>query len=541
MAKAKKVMIGLSWVYANGRLHIGHLCSSLPADIIARYHRLIGNDVSFVTGSDCYGTPILVGSRMEGLTPQAFAEKYHDLLEQDFKKLNFSFDNYGKTMGEYHNEFAMQFHSEMYDGDFIFEQETMQLHCGKCDQYLPDRYVEGICPHCKKGAKGDSCDGCGKILEPEELISPTCKLCGATPAPKKTSQLYLKLSALQNKITDFYKKNKKAWTANAQGLTARYLNEGLVDRAITRNITWGVPVPKDGWDDKKIYIWAENVLGYLSMTRQYAEQTGQSWQDYLLDTSDSKKLHYYVHAKDNIPFHAIILPGLMLANPQLEYHKPDIICSSEYVTMDGKKMSKSVGNLITAQDLYDKYDVDMIRFYLSRIYSSTRDANFTFADFVNTVNGELINNFGNLVNRSLSFVQSKFGGRVRVFKESELNAHLLQNIKTTYKEVGKLICDGKVNKALQVALDLINFGNQYFNNTAPWKSYKTDLDLCQKNIFETVVLIANVVKMLGPFIPATCAKVRTWLGLADDFKYVVPKKDFTLPEIEVLFQRVELV
>jgi methionyl-tRNA synthetase len=538
MTPNKKVLIGLSWVYANSRLHIGNAGSSLPADALARFHRLIGNDVSFITGSDCYGTPILIRAQQEGVTPEQLAEKYHKFHEQDYARLGFTFDIYSKTMGGYHNKFAMDWHTDMYKGKYIFEKAADQLYCEKCKKYLPDRYVEGTCPHCKSHAKGDSCDICGKILEPEDLIDPKCKLCGATPKPQNTTQLYIKLSALQQDLEKYYAEKSPDWTVNAQGLAGRYLKEGLVDRAITRNIEWGVPVPKKNWDDKRIYIWAENVLGYLSATKEFCEKSGKDWREFLLDDVKSDKLHYYVHAKDNIPFHAIILPGLMLANPAAKYHKPDIIVAAEFVNIDGKKISKSVGNLITAEEMSDAFDPDLIRYYFLRNINDRKDINFTFEEFVNTVNGELINNFGNLVNRTLSFVHSKLGGEVVI--AGSVNGEAIQKIKNTYKEVVRLMTAGSVNAALKTAFELVNFGNKYFDECKPWLSVKSDETLCRKNIFEIITLIANIAKICEPFIPFSCGKVKRWLSCDESFKYFVHKKDFKLPPVEILFKRLDL-
>jgi len=523
----KKVLIGLSWVYANGRLHIGHVGSSLPADVIARFHRLIGNDVSFVTGSDCYGTPILVAANADGKKPEDIVNHYHKLLKTDFERMGFTFDNYSLTMNDHHKNFAMQFHREMYDGDFVYEKSADQLYCEKCKQYLPDRYVEGTCPHCKSHAKGDSCDGCSKMLEPEELLDPKCKLCGGEPKPKNTAQLYIKLSAMQKDLEKYYNAKKDTWTTNAQGLAGRYLREGLHDRAITRNIEWGVPVPRDGWEDKRIYIWAENVLGYLSAT---IEVKGE---DFVKPHKDN--LHYYVHAKDNIPFHAIIFPGLITANGN-RYHKPDIMVSSEYIMLEGKKMSKSAGTLLTAHEMADAFDPDLIRFYLLRNINDKKDFNFTFADFVNVVNGELINNFGNLVNRTLSFVNSKFSGNIAV---GEISTEISDQIKNTYKTVVDLITAGKTRDALLTALELVNFGNKTFDNYKPWITIKENTEECKKQIFNIVTIIANIAKIMEPFIPFGCAKVKKWLGVDDKFEIFTPT-EMTLPEIEILYNRLDI-
>jgi len=333
---------------------------------------------------------------------------------------------------------------------------------------------------------------------------------------------------MQKTLEKYYADKHQSWSINAQGLAGRYLKEGLIDRAITRNIEWGVPIPKDGWDEKRIYIWAENVLGYLSATKEFCEKTGRKWEDFLLCDN---ALHYYVHAKDNIPFHTIILPGLMIANPVHKYHLPDIIVASEYIVLEGKKMSKSAGTLLTAEEMSDAFDVDLIRFYFLRNINDRKDFNFTFTDFVNTVNGELINNFGNLVNRTLSFVHSKFGGEVKVFAVADT---IKSEIKKTSKEVHDLMYAGKTNQALKTAFELVNYSNKYFDDCKPWLSVKTDEQLCRKNIFEVITLIYNIAKKCEPFIPNSTQKVQKWLSALET------KKDFKLPEVEILFKRLDM-
>jgi len=499
----KKVLIGLSWPYANGRLHIGGMASSLPADALARYHRMIGNDVSFITGSDCYGTPILVKAREEGITPTEIAEKYHALHSADFKRWGFSFDNYDKTISPRHNDFVKTFHTEMYESaktsGLIYEKTAPQLYCDQCKSFLPDRYVEGTCPHCKHDAKGDSCDSCGKMLEPEELLTPRCILCNGTPKPREQTQMYIKLSALQDRIQKYFDERKDKWTHNAVGLTQRYLNEGLHDRAITRSIDWGVPVPIKGWDERRIYIWAENVLGYLSASEP----------EYL---RGKDLLHYYVHGKDNIPFHAIILPALLMAHGG-EYHLPDKIIASEYVNLNGQKISKSKGNLITAEELANTFDIDMIRYYFLRTVNDKRDSNFTIQDFINVVNGEVVNNFGNLVNRTLSFIKSKYDNKIPRTKKGN-------QIPTEYHE---LMVVGSTGKALSVVMDIVNAGNKYFADEKPW----IEPEKSKEVIANVIDIISSTAYMLKPFMPTACEKIESWLSTD------------TLPEIDILFKRLE--
>jgi methionyl-tRNA synthetase len=459
----------------------------------------------------------------------------------------------------------------MYEGDKTFVKEVQQLFCPVCKQYLPDRYVEGTCPHCKEHAKGDSCDHCGKMLEPEELIEPKCKLCGATPEMRDTKQMYLKLSALQNDIQKNVDEKSKYWTNNAVGMTGKYLTEGLIDRAITRNISWGVDLPEStekllgDLTDKKIYIWAENVLGYASATKEVKN----NWAEFLLDgetdninpdatpttgtigtdtanpeitklqnkalknspakqsTPNPKvtRLHYYVHAKDNIPFHSVILPGLLLANEKHHWHLPDRIIASEYITMNGKKISKSDGNYITAREMIDSFEPDYLRYYFLRNVNDKKDANFSFADFVATINGELVDNFGNLVNRTLAFIKSKFDNNIPKNAVSKTVAH---NITATTESVGENIEHGYCNKALQTIMELVSFGNKHFNDEEPWATLKTDRKKAEETIADCVEIIVTSCKLLKHFTPQSAEKVLKWLT------------GDRLGEIDILYKKLDL-
>jgi len=548
----KHILIGLSWPYANGRLHIGNIGSSLPADAIARYHRMVGNSVAFVSGSDCYGTPILVAAKAAGVSPKDLSDKFHKRHSDDFLSLGFTFDNYTKTTSEFHNSFVQKFHAEMYRDEFIFERSAKQLYCEPCNRYLPDRYVEGTCPHCKGESKGDSCDHCGKMIEAEELLDPKCKLCNAVPVPRDTRQLYLAMSRLQETVQTYFDKRKPTWANNAVGMTGRYLKEGLRDRAISRNIEWGVELPSlakttfgfsdKELDEKRIYIWAENVLGYFSACAEYCEKNGLDASAFLVDggKDSSERIHYYVHAKDNIPFHSLILPSLLLANKERSYHLPDIIVSSEYIKISDSKISKSKGNLITCEELVGMYCPDMVRYYFLRNINDKKDVNFSHEDFKAVINAELVNSFSNLVNRTLSFVKSKFDGKVKVEKSTKA----CKVVENTYTDVGRLLAEGKVNRALARAMDLVSHANKLFDEKAPWVSIKTNPEQCMRDITSVLSIIANLCRILHPFIPYATTRLGEWLRvpLAGDtsalWKSFSLNKDFTIGDIEILYSRI---
>jgi len=303
------ILVGGAWPYANGSLHIGHLAALLPGDVIARYHRAKGNNVYYVSGSDCHGTPVTIRAKQEGKTPFEISDYYHEEFAAVFAAMGFSYDLYGKTSSQEHMDFVREFHREMYVGEYVYEKSAPEVYCPACEAKLVDRLVIGECPVCGEHARGDQCDACGEVLEPARLVNLTCDTCKQPTELQESTHLYIAISRLEQALNSFLQAHP-AWRKNAAAFTKRYIDEGLRDRAITRSLDWGIDVPKEGYEDKKVYIWAENVLGYLSMSRAAAQRRGDDFA--ALWGGDAK--HYYVHGKDNIPFHTIILPALLLAN-----------------------------------------------------------------------------------------------------------------------------------------------------------------------------------------------------------------------------------
>ena len=524
------IFIGLSWPYANGELHIGHLGSSLPADILARYYRLKGNNVCFVSGSDCFGTPISIQAQKENKSPKEITDNYHEKFVQVFKELDFSFDNYTKTTNEQHIDFARNFHNDLYKTEYVSKKTESRLYCNKCKRFLPDRYVVGVCPKCGSSSKGDSCEKCGTILEPEDLKNPHCGICNDTPIFKETYQYYLKLSKLQNELFEYFSKTNDKWSQNAINLTNRYFNDGLLDRAISRDLDWGVLVPTNE-KDKVIYNWGENVLGYLSACEEYCTENNQKLEDWFKN-KDVK--HIYIHAKDNIQFHSIIFPALLLANTN-HYHLPDEIFAYEFVTNEGQKISKSKGTCLTARELLNNYDVDFLRFYFAKNISAKKDLDYRTKDFINCINGELINNWGNFVNRTLSFVKSKFEGKInnfKVYKEIE------NQIKSTFINTSSYLENGKISNALREILELVDYSNKYFNLTEPWKVIKENKQQCEELCYQYLTLIANISILLNPFIPKGTSKVANWISIDINQYCPVVINSVTLKDFEPLYTRI---
>lgn len=525
-----KRLIGSAWPYANGSLHIGHIAALLPADVLARYFRSQGEEVYFVSGSDCHGTPVAVRARQEKKTPEEISLQYHLEFVDCFSKLGFSYDAYGSTTEKVHCDFVMEFHKKLYESSYIYEKETLEAYCQKCNTFLSDRFVEGSCPHCHSHARGDQCDACGAILEPVQLKAPKCQVCGEEPIFKETKHLFLALSQLQEQIEKWVEVHPN-WRKNAISFTKRYLEEGLRDRAITRDLDWGIQVPKEGYENKKIYIWAENVLGYFSMAEEVAKKRGQN-PDVLYG---EEVTHYYVHGKDNIPFHTVILPGLLLAQGD-NWHLPDEIVSSEYLTLEGKKISTSRNYAVWVKDILKNHHPDSIRYFLLINGPEKRDSDFSFQEFYHRHHGELLGTYGNFVNRTLAMVQKSFGGKV---PRGQLEQETKEEIRACYEKVGSLLEKSQWKAALEEVFEKIRKMNKYFDEQKPWNALKENAVVCENTLFHCVQWIINFAVLLEPFLPFSSAKVRSWFQVDFLWKPKWIPEGTLLPEHSLLFERWE--
>ena len=526
----RNILIGGAWPYANGSLHIGHISALLPGDVLARYHRACGDQVYFVSGSDCHGTPVAVRAKKEGKTPQEISGFYHDEFVQCFEKLGFSYDCYTRTSDERHKQFVRAFHARLYRSEFVYEKETPQAYCEKCESFLADRFVTGICPTCHKEARGDQCDDCGTVLEPENLISPVCAVCGSPVSFRKSRHLYIAISKMEEALRILVD-NASLWRKNAVSFTKRYIHEGLRDRALTRDLEWGIDVPLEGYDGKTIYIWAENVLGYLSASKCVAEERGT---DFSALWGEEAK-HYYVHGKDNIPFHTIILPALMIANGG-GWHLPDQIVSSEYLTLEGRKISTSQNYAIWVKDIIDRYDPDSIRYFFLANGPEKKDADFSWREFVNSHNGELLGAYGNFVNRSLAFIRKYWNG---VVPGGRTNAGIASAIASLYQTTGSLIEKGAFKDALNGIFEFVRQANKYFDTETPWITRTSDQEACRNTLYQCVQMIANLAVLLRPFLPFSSEKICGWLSLDDKWQLHEVQGGYHLPKIQILFERID--
>lgn len=529
-----KVFIGGAWPYANGSLHLGRLASLLPGDILARYFRAKGQDVLYVSGSDCHGTPITVKAMQEGISPSDIANHYHQEFVDCFQQLGFTYDIYTRTDQPFHHQVVQQLFLELLQNGYLYKKTVLQTFCETDEQFLPDRYVEGICPVCGNRARGDQCDFCSTLLEPDLLKDKSCKLCGNTPIVKSTEHFYLNLSRFQKQL-ELYTENSEGWKDNAIQMTKRYLKEGLHDRAATRDLTWGIDVPITGFENKKIYVWVEAVSGYLSASKQWASETGNNW-EHFWDTINQDIIAYYVHGKDNIPFHTIIWPAILMGVGGL--HLPDRIISCEYMTLEGEKFSTSRNWAVWVPDILKRYDPDSIRYFLIANGPEKRDADFSWREFIYSHNGELLGGFGNFVNRTLAFIVKSFGG---IVPTAQFNAELEEQTKLLYNDVGYLIEKGRFKEALEHVFNYVRDANKYFDEQKPWLQIKESREACGNTLTNCVHIIANLANLLQPFIPFACEKIRTFLSIGEpSWELIGVSSNLQLQKIELLFNRIDV-
>lgn len=526
------VIVGVSWPFANGELHIGHLGSSLTGDVIARYHRLKGNNVILVSGTDCHGTPIDIKALTEGVSQKELADRCHESFKKDWEDIGFSYDLYNRTDDPYHKKFVQEQFKKYYKKGYLFEQKEEQLYCEHCNLFLADRYIIGVCPKCGNDIKGDECEKCGSLLTIEEVKDKKCAICHNEAIVKETKNLYFKLSSFQDNIKKLVEFNKDNWRENAVLFTERYLNEGIPDRCASRSLNWGIDIPIKGYEDKKIYGWFENVWGYVTASKKYAEEHNLNINNYWNNDKENKT--YFVHAKDNIPFHTVIFPSLLLATED-NYKLPDKIVSDEYITIEGEKLSKSKGNYIPLRYLLDRYPKDTIRYFFLNNDPDKKDFNFTWDGFINTNNGELLGKWGNFINRTLQFINKSFEGKLNIY---EIDTNVENDLINLYNIVGKNIDNGNVKEGLRNIIDYVGIANKYFDEKEPWNLFKTEKEECEKVLFNCVNIIFNINNLLKPYLVDTTNKVEDYIkSYNKEWKYKSIEKVDLVENIEPLFIR----
>ncbi|MDW5562773.1 MAG: methionine--tRNA ligase [Methanomassiliicoccus sp.] len=505
-----KVLVCVAWPYANAPIHLGHVAGSLlPPDIFSKYHRLIGNEVLMVSGSDQHGTPITVKAEKEGVTPEVIAERYHEINKRAIEGLDIEFSLFTKTHTENHFEVVDDVFLTLRDKGYLYKKGTQQYYCPRCAKFLPDRYVEGRCPSCgNEKARGDQCEKCGKTFEGGELEDATCLHCNTEPEMRETEHYFLKLSEFQQPLLDWVE-GKENWKSSVRLFTRNWLEAGLQDRPITRDMAWGIPVPIPGWEGKVVYVWFDAVIGYLSASKEWAKMVGRpdAWKAYWEDPSVRS---YYFLGKDNIPFHTIIWPAMLMGygNLNLPYDVP----ANEFLTFKGDKLSKSRGNSIDIPSMLQKFEVDAIRYYVAVNMPENKDSDFSWADFETKVNNELVATLGNFYHRVMSFTYKHYG-MVPEYVGSDVDRREVWDaIETARKQVASDLEACEFKRALKGIMDLAQFGNRYFDGVGPWALIKKDRVACGSALNLNLELVKALAIMSYPFMPRSARGAWKLLG-----------------------------
>ncbi len=538
----ENILVAVAWPYANGPLHLGHIAGAyLPADIFARYHRLKGNNVLMVSGSDEHGTPITLRAEQEGVSPAEVATKYHREFLKSWQQLGISFDLFTTTDTANHADVTHDIFLRLLEKGYIYQDSMPQAYCPNCQRSLPDRYVEGTCPNCHfNAARGDQCDQCGRTLNPSDLIDVRCRTCSATPRFENSEHFFLKLSAFEKALQKWVG-DKTHWRQNVQNFTLGFLEGGLKDRAITRDIEWGVSVPLPGFEKKRIYVWFEAVIGYLSASQEWAKMQGKEdgWKPFW--TGENKS--FYFIGKDNIPFHTIIWPAMLMGYGGLSL--PYDVPANEFLTVEGKKLSTSRNWAVWLPDYLKRYDPDPLRYYLSISMPETGDMDFSWHEFLRKNNDELVATYGNLVHRVLSFTNRNFDASVPDPGEpDEVGKNLLQKARNALDEVDRQLYRCHFKEALKAAMALAQDVNRYLDDTAPWKMIKQDRQAAGRSVYTAIGAIAALKTMLYPFLPFTSQKLHEYLGFAGDIREAgwnlqLPPAGQKLPQPQALFTKLE--
>ena len=517
---SERILVAVGWPYANGPLHLGHVAGAyLPADIFARYQRLKGNDVLMVSGSDSHGTPITVQADQEGITPREVFERNHAGFLDIWQQLGISFDLFTHTDTENHHRVSQDMFLKLRENEYLFQAKQKQLYSEAAKRFLPDRYVEGKCPICGyESARGDQCDNCGNLLDATALIDPKSKIDGSAPVVREVEHFFLDLPPFTTRLVDWLG-NKGFWRPNVMNFTLNYLKQGLQPRPITRDLDWGIPVPLPGFDGKCLYVWFEAVIGYLSASIEWSKNNGkpEAWKDWWYN---QEARTYYFVGKDNIPFHAIIWPAQLMGTGRLyeddaakSFNLPTDVPANEFLNLEGAQFSKSRNWAVWALDFLARYDADPLRYYLTANAPEQRDTEFTWADFIRRNNDELVATWGNLVNRTLSFTNKNFEGRIpQPGLMTQADVRLLAQIDVSFAPMGDLIAACKFKQALGEVMALSREVNKYLDESAPWFEIKKDRSRTSTIVYVTLRAIDSLKVLFTPFLPFTCQRLHLMLG-----------------------------
>jgi methionyl-tRNA synthetase len=521
---SSRVLTAVAWPYANGPRHIGHVSGfGVPSDVFSRYMRMSGHDVLMVSGTDEHGTPILVQAEREGLTTRQTADKYNRVIAEDLQGLGLSYDLFTRTITRNHYRVVQDVFKGLYDNGYIVAKQSKGAVSPSTGRTLPDRYIEGTCPICGyDGARGDQCDNCGNQLDPIDLINPHSRINGETPKFVETEHLFLDLPALAGSLGSWLS-SRSDWRPNVLKFSQNLLQD-LKPRAITRDLDWGVPVPLDGWSDqpmKRLYVWFDAVIGYLSASVEWARRTGdpEAWRKWW---EDPEALGYYFMGKDNIVFHSVIWPGILLGHngkgdhgghvgPLGELRLPDEVVSSEFLTMSGSKFSTSRGQVIYVGDFINEFGPDALRYFISVAGPENQDTDFTWDEFVRRNNFELANEWGNLVNRSVSMAHKNVGAIPAALDLRDADHELMGASRQAFDTVGALLRRSRFKQAIGEAMRVVGTANKYISDHEPWK-LKDDTARRDTVLHTALQVVSDANTLLTPFLPHAAQQVHEALG-----------------------------
>ena len=508
----ERILVAVAWPYANGSIHLGHVAGVyLPADIFARYHRMKGNEVLMVSGSDAHGTPVTLTAEQRGVSAEEVTSEYQAEFLDNWKRLGISFDLFTSTHTDNHAKVSQDIFLNLLEQGHIYKDTMRQPYCETDSRFLADRYVEGKCPHCGfDNARGDQCDNCGRTLDPQELIGMACRICGNAPVIRETEHFFLKLSEFEQPLLEWVREQTH-WRPNVRNFTISFLEGGLHDRAITRDIKWGVPLPLDGYEDKRLYVWFEAVIGYLSASKEWAEASGDAdrWKAFWQGECRS----YYFLGKDNIPFHTVIWPAMLLGYGGLNL--PYDVPANEYLNLEGSQFSTSRNWAVWLPDYLDKYEPDPLRYVLAAGMPETSDSDFSWREYVRRNNDELVATYGNLVHRVLSMVYRNFDGKAPDPGElGDPEKELLDEARRRFQETGESIELVRLRAALSSAMALAHAANRYLDTKEPWRAVKSDKADAARTLWVTLSVINCLKTLLYPFIPFSSERLHTMLGFA---------------------------
>jgi methionyl-tRNA synthetase len=523
--KPRKILVAVAWPYASGLRHIGHVAGfGVPSDTFARYHRLRGNDVLMVSGTDEHGTPVMVAADAAGESPRETADRFSEFIREDLLNLGLSYDLFTRTTTRNHYDVTRDMFRTLYEKGYVIEQETLGAFSASTGHTLPDRYIEGTCPICGfSSARGDQCDNCGNQLDPTDLIDPRSRIDGTAPVFEKTKHLFLDLPAFKDQLIEWLEA-KENWRPNVRRFSLNFAKE-LKPRPITRDLDWGVPIPVEGYedrDDKRIYVWFDAVIGYLSASIEWAATRGtpDAWREWWQNPHAE---HTYFMGKDNIVFHTVIWPSMLLGYGQGgsygagrgELRLPDNVASSEFLTMEGKKFSSSRGVEILVRDFLSRYEPDALRYFLTAAGPETQDTDFTWSEFVRRNNDELVATWGNLVNRTLQSAYKNFGAVPTPGPLMAEDEALLAEVERGFESVGSLIEETRFRNALQEAMRIAAAGNQYVAEQAPWAKLEADPERAATILYVALRAIDGLKVLLSPFLPFSAQRLHELLGYGD--------------------------